>query len=48
MGALLMLGFALWLWPQPGSTTGSVLPAFAPSLDFSDLRNSGYAAITGF
>ena len=42
-----MLGFALWIWPQPGGTANAVLPAFVPSLNFSDLRNSGYAAITG-
>ena len=39
-----MIGFSLWVWPSSGS-----LPAtFQPSLNFSDSRNSGLAAlITG-
>ncbi len=42
-----MLGLALWTWPPHGGTANAVLPAFVPSLDFSNPRNSGYAAITG-
>ena len=42
-----MLGLALWIWPPPGGTANAVLHAFVPSLDFSDPRNCGYAAITG-
>jgi hypothetical protein len=41
-----MIGFAFWLWPPGSPNTGAPPPpTFQQSLDFSDLRNSGYAAI---
>ena len=40
-----MLGLALSLWIKPAS---QATPApFIPSLDFTDARNSGYAALIG-
>jgi hypothetical protein len=43
-----MIGLTLSLWVQPSVTAGNPPPAFTPSLDFSDTRNSGYAPVLGF
>ena len=41
-----MIGFSIWVWPNPAG--GSQPAAFQPSFNFSDIRNSGLAAlITG-
>jgi hypothetical protein len=44
-----MIGFFISLWP-PAAATGAAQPppAYSPSLDFTDSRNSGLSAlITG-
>ena len=42
-----MLSLALSVWMRPSAQVQSP-PAFTPSLDFTDARNSGYAAVIGF
>lgn len=40
-----MIGFALGLWLPGSPAAGNPPVIFQPSLDFTDPRNSGYAAI---